>query len=89
MQATLQLQAAAPASAARRTQQNRAVSTPCTAPQQQRAAAFNAPKVGSMTAQRNVAAHAKGAIKPMEATFTDFKLVDKSHKVRGAQRAMG
>lgn len=77
MQATLQLQAAAAAPVARRVQQTRAMAGPCTAP---RPAGVNAPKVGAITTQRNVAAHAKGAIKPMEATFTDFKLVDKSTK---------
>lgn len=80
MQATLQLQAAAAAPVARRTQQTRALTGPCTAPQQSR---VNAAKVGAITTQRNVAAHAKGAIKPMEATFTEFTLVDKTKKVRG------
>ncbi|KAL4421740.1 hypothetical protein ABPG77_002356 [Micractinium sp. CCAP 211/92] len=77
MQATLQLQAAASAPVARRTQQTRALAGPCTAPQQPR---VNALKVGAITPQRNVAAHAKGAIKPMEATFIEFQLVDKSKK---------
>lgn len=86
MQATLQLQAAAAAPVARRTQQTRALAGPCTAPQQPR---VNAPKVGAITPQRNVAAHAKGAIKPMEATFTEFTLVDKSKKVRGALQGRG
>ncbi len=46
---------------------------PCVAPR---------PAAGKQACQRNVAAHAKGAIKPMEATFTEFKLIDKSQKVR-------
>lgn len=51
------------------------------APMQQRAVGVVAPKVGRPSS-RNVAAHAKGAIKPMEATFTDFELIDKNTKVR-------
>jgi hypothetical protein len=50
-------------------------------PAQQRSLSVVAPKVGSITSQRSVAANAKGAIKPMEATFTDFKLIDKTKKV--------
>jgi hypothetical protein len=49
-------------------------------PAQQRSLSVVAPKVGSITSQRSVAANAKGAIKPMEATFTDFKLIDKTKK---------
>lgn len=86
MQATLQMQAAAAAPAARRVQQTRALASPCVAPMQQRATGANAAKVGAITSQRNVAAHAKGAIKPMEATFTEFNLVDKTKKVREGRR---
>lgn len=78
MQATLTIQAAPVARVQARRQQ-----VACSAAaSQQRAVSVVAPKVGGLTSQRNVAAHAKGAIKPMEATFTDFKLVDKSKKVR-------
>lgn len=83
MQAALAMQAPVVATTARRTQQTRCQA----APMQQRSLGVVAPKVGAAAAQRNVAAHAKGAIKPMEATFTDFKLVDPSYKVR--QRAGG
>ncbi|PSC74027.1 hypothetical protein C2E20_2723 [Micractinium conductrix] len=76
MQATVAAQGAVAAPIARRGVHARALATPCVAPMQQRAAGVNAPKV----AARNVAAHAKGAIKPMEATFTEFKLVDKDVK---------
>ena len=82
MQATLTLQAAPAARVQARRQQ---VACSAVAPQQ-RAVSVVAPKVGGITSQRNVAAHAKGAIKPMEATFTEFKLVDKSKKVRGRGR---
>ncbi|PRW60984.1 hypothetical protein C2E21_0507 [Chlorella sorokiniana] len=76
MQATLTIQAAPAARVQARRQQ-----VACSAvPPQQRAVSVVAPKVGGRTSQRNVAAHAKGAIKPMEATFTEFKLVDKSKK---------
>jgi hypothetical protein len=85
MQATLQLQAAAPAPTCRRTQQIRCNASASMVPPQQRAMGVNAPKVGALTSQRNVAAHAKGAIKPMEATFTEFKLVGKDYKVRGGR----
>ena len=79
MQATLQLQAAAPASPCRRPQQTRCPAVASMAPMQQRAASASAPKVG-LASQRAVAAQAN--IKPMEATFTDFNLVDKTQKVR-------
>lgn len=82
MQATLTIQAAPAARVQARRQQ-----VACSAaPMQQRAVSVVAPKVGGLASQRNVAAHAKGAIKPMEATFTEFKLVDKSKKVRGSGR---
>jgi hypothetical protein len=86
MQATLQLQAAAPASACRRPQQTRCPAVGSMAPKQQRAAGASAPKVG-LASQRSVAAQAN--IKPMEATFTDFNLVDKTQKVRRGRRAVG
>ena len=82
MQATLQVQAAAPASTSRRPQQTRCLVSASMGPMQQRAVGVNAPKVGAVVPQRNVVAHAKGPIKPMEATFTEFQLVDKDTKVR-------
>ncbi|EFN51534.1 hypothetical protein CHLNCDRAFT_59241 [Chlorella variabilis] len=77
MQASLKVQAAAAASSCRRAQQPRCQAT---SPMQPRAPGVAKPRVGDTRSQRNVAAHAKGAIKPMEATFTEFKLIDKSQK---------
>ena len=79
MQATLQLQAAAPASACRRPQQTRCPAVASMAPKQQHAVGASAPKVG-LASQRAVAAQAN--IQPMEATFTEFNLTDKTKKVR-------
>ena len=86
MQATLQLQAAAPASACHRPQQTRCPAVASMVPMQQRAAGASAPKVG-LASQRAVAAQAN--IKPMEATFTEFNLVDKTQKVREEARGGG
>ncbi|KAI3432890.1 hypothetical protein D9Q98_010472 [Chlorella vulgaris] len=47
----------------------------------QRAHSVTAPQVGPVCSPRSVAAHAKGAIKPMESTFTQFNLVDKTKKL--------
>ena len=81
MQATLHMQAAAPtAVAAPRSHQCRCMPSAASVHTHQRAAA-PAPRRAAASGQRSVAAHAKGAIKPMEATFTDFKLVDPSDKV--------
>ena len=82
MQATLQVQAAAPtAVAAPRSHQRRCMASAASIHTHQRAEPTPALRRAAATGQRNVAAHAKGAIKPMEATFTDFKLVDPSDKV--------
>ena len=78
MQALTFAPAAVAPAAARRSQQVRCQA----APMQQRSLGATPARVGAAAGQRSVAAHAKGAIKPMEATFTEFKLVDKDFKVR-------
>lgn len=79
MQALTFAPAAVAPATARRSQQVRCQP----APVQQRSLGASPARVGAAAGQRSVAAHAKGAIKPMEATFTEFDLIDKDTKVRG------